>query len=226
MHRDVGCRRPRRGWGLAAALVVGLASATAGTAAVRLLIFADEAPVADADLAELRGGFTLPNLPVKVHFGFTYSNQITMPGMPDMPKMPTQTFVPEPTSPDVTIEADTGGKVQIGATGNVEFSDPTRARVTRTDVVNGEVAGVSETEVDLTRQPLTIKTGVAGSQIKHVIGPDEIATLMKNTINHVEQRSESTLTLTLSGVTQMKTRLPSRGLTSSMDNLRQALSLR
>lgn len=211
-------RRWRPTLALALAGVV-LASATAGVAAIRFHVFPEAVPVADEALEDMRGGFVLPKLDVTVHFGFEFK---TLVNVPDIGAAIRPNFVAVPNS---------GPGKQVIATTRVDFGDPRRATITTEQVVtqNGEIIDQSTTKenVNLKQNPIRLQVGEPGAAVvTRIVDPKQVTTLIESVVSNAHLETSDTVEITLKGVPELQRKLPSAGLTRTMENVRQSLTLR
>lgn len=195
-----------------------LVSATAGVAAIRFHVFPDAVPVDDALLEDMRGGFVLPKLGVTVHFGFEFK---TLVNVPDIGAAIEPNFVAVPN----------GAGREIVATTRVDFGDPRHAKVTTEQVVtqNGVVVDQSTTKekVNLKQHPIELQIGDPGSAVvTRVVDPKQVTTLIRSVVSNAHLETSDTVEITLKGVPELQRKLPSAGLTRTLENVRHALTLR
>jgi len=221
--------------------VLAAAFAGAGLAAVRYLVFEDVAAVSDAELAGMRGGFSIPSLPhVQFSFGFLIRNRVDLPGNVNLPDS-----VHQVVSPSVVAILDSGdgrstgisstGAVlpkpsgtRLGSTTTVQFTDPARAVVRTVKETNGTV--VSDTQeqlVDLTKDALTLKLGPDAAQITQHLDAHQVTTLMKSVLGNTSLRSDLTASIAVDGWKRFRSTLPSaatvRGVRAVEDAVKMSL---
>jgi hypothetical protein len=212
-----GSGRPgdERAWRRMLAGAVGaalaLASVTAGVAAIRMNVFPESAPLADAELDRLRGGFTLPTMPdVSVRFGFTFDASADLPGLP------APAFIAMPGADD---------RVRSRAITRVAFDDPREVAVSTSETVNGRLVRDEQRVVDLTREPVELQVGdPARAVVAHVLDAHQVTTLIQSVVADAHLRSDQEIAITLHGVPALQRKLPSAALVRSMDALQHALT--
>jgi hypothetical protein len=203
-----GRRAWRRWWGGALLAALALASATAGVAGIRIDLFAASAPLADAELADVRGGFTLPTMPdVSVRFGFTFDASADLPA---------PAFIASPGAHD---------RIRSRAITRVAFEDPREASVSTSETQNGRLVRHEQRVADLTREPVELQVGdPARAVVSHVLDARQVTTLIQSVITDAHLRSDQEIAITLQGVSALQQKLPSPALIRSMDALQHALT--
>jgi hypothetical protein len=203
-----GRRAWRRWWGGALLAALALASATAGVAGIRIDLFAASAPLADAELADVRGGFTLPTMPdVSVRFGFTFDASADLPA---------PAFIASPGADD---------RIRSRAITRVAFEDPREASVSTSETQNGRLVRHEQRVADLTREPVELQVGdPARAVVSHVLDARQVTTLIQSVITDAHLRSDQEIAITLQGVSALQQKLPSPALIRSMDALQHALT--
>ena len=192
-------QRGRRRWLMAGALgsTLSLLSMSAGWAAIQLFMFDGAAALSNAELDQLRGGFTLPKLPnVTVRFGFRFDGTVELPGA-----------------------------VFLAGTGTVAFDDPTQATVTISKRANGTVVEDSQRTVDLTRERIELGIGeVDRARVTQIIDAEQVTTLLQSTADDATLTSNSTIGITLGGVAELQSKLPSPGMVNTLHSLNYAVT--
>jgi hypothetical protein len=203
-----GRRAWRRWWGGALLAALALASATAGVAGIRIDLFAASAPLADAELADVRGGFTLPTMPdVSVRFGFTFDASADLPA---------PAFIASPGADD---------RIRSRAITRVAFEDPREVSVSTSETQNGRLVRHEQRVADLTREPVELQVGdPARAVVSHVLDARQVTTLIQSVITDAHLRSDQEIAITLQGVSALQQKLPSPALIRSMDALQHALT--
>jgi hypothetical protein len=197
-------RRLAGAFGMALAFV----SATAGVAAIRMSVFPEKAPLSDAELDQMRGGFTLPTMPeVAVRFGFTFEAGADLP---------VAAFIATPAA---------DGRIRSQATMRVAFDDPREAAVQTRETENGRLVRDEERVVDLTREPVELHLGDPGrAMVSHVLDASQVTTLIQSVVADAHLRSDQEIAITLQGVPALQQKLPSPAMVRSMDALQHALT--
>ncbi len=195
-------QRPRRGrqrWLIAGVVgsALSLLTVSAGWAAIQLFMFEGAAALSNAELDQLRGGFTLPKLPnVTVRFGFRFDNSIELP--------------------DAAF---------VAGVGTVAFDDPTQAVVTVSKSVDGKVVEDSQRTVDLTRERIELKVGdLDRALVTQIIDAEQVTTLLQSTVDDVTLTSNNTIGITLGGVAELQSKLPSPGMVNTLHSLNYAVT--
>ena len=190
--------RGRRRWLMAGALggTLSLLSMSAGWAAIQLFMFDGAAALSNAELDQLRGGFTLPKLPnVTVRFGFRFDGTVELPDA-----------------------------VFLAGVGTVAFDDPTQATVTISKRANGTVVEDSQRTVDLTRERIELGIGVDRARVTQIIDAEQVTTLLQSTVDDATLTSNSTIGITLGGVAELQSKLPSPGMVNTLHSLNYAVT--
>lgn len=191
--------RGRRRWLIAGALggALSLVSMSAGWAAIQLFMFEGAAALSNAELDQLRGGFTLQKLPdVTVRFGFRFDSTVELPDA-----------------------------VFFAGVGTVTFDDPTQATVTISRRANGTVVEETQSTVDLTRERVRLDIGdVDRARVTQIIDAEQVTTLLQSTVDDATLTSNSTIGITLGGVAKLQSKLPSPGLVNTLHSLNYAVT--
>jgi hypothetical protein len=233
IERHAG-RRLLRTVGIGA--VLAAACASVGLAAVRPWVFADMAGVSDAELEDMRGGFTFPSLPhVRISFGFVIHNRADLPGMTDPTDVAGQVTI----SPSLVALVD-GGDVrspaagsmasglgtQIESTTKVEFSDPTHATVQSEGHVNGTVVSDTQRLVDLTKNTISLRVGRPDAAlITQHLDVSQVSTLMESVLGNTSLRSQLAASITLEGWDRFRNSLPSPAMVRGVRALEDAVKM-
>lgn len=236
--------RQQRGGGrplrtVAVGVILAAVCASAGLAAIREGVFADLAGVSDAELDDMRGGFTLPSLPhVRISFGFLIRNRADLPGSVDPADAAGQITV----SPSLVALVD-GGDARsraLGSTGatptspgtridsatRVEFSDPTHATVHSVGNVNGTVVSETRQLVDLTRNTLTLRVGRPDAAlITQHLDASQVSTLMESVLGDTSLRSHLAASITLDGWDKFRNSLPSPAMVRGVRAVEDAVKM-
>jgi hypothetical protein len=189
-------------------MALALASTTAGLAAIRMTVFPENVPLSDAELDQMRGGFTLPTMPdVAVRFGFTFEAGADLPA---------PAFIAMPAA---------DGRIRSQASMRVAFDDPREAAVQTREAVNGRLVRDEERVVDLTREPVELHLGDPDrAMVSHVLDAHQVTTLIQSVVADAHLRSDQEIAITLQGVPALQQKLPSAAVVRSMDALQHALT--
>ena len=191
--------RGRRRWLMAGALggALSLVSMSACWSAIQLFMFDGEAALSNAELDQLRGGFTLPKLPnVTVRFGFRFDSTVELP--------------------DAAF---------VAGVGTVAFDDPTQATVITSKSVDGALVENRQRTVDLTSERVRLEIGDADrALVTQIIDAEQVTTLLQSTVDDATLTSNSTIGITLGGVAELQSKLPSPGMVNTLHSLNYAVT--
>ncbi len=118
---------------------------------------------------------------------------------------------------DTTVELPDATFV---AGGTVAFDDPTRASVTES--IGG--AGAKDRTVDLTSESVRFEVGDGRASVTQIIDAKQVTTLLQSTIDDATLTSNNGIGITLGGIDELQSKLPSRGMVNTLHSLNHAVT--
>lgn len=230
----------RLGISIALCLAVGGGYLLAGTRNAETALppspFPEADVVSDTQLADLRGGFSIPTLPgISFNFGISVMTTFDAPDLPGAPTLNIETnlyFEDNGDSPDVptvgyvtskTTSTTTAGTEVLNESEheNVDFSDVTFTSEHTIKVADGNLTIGSNTGFgDLEEVP---DAGLAAETPNLVLlssfNNELIANVISNTLNGVSINQMTTVNIDLTGHATLKEMLPSGGVSNLLQSI-------
>lgn len=200
--------------------------------------FPEAEVVTDGQLAQLRGGFSVPTLPgVSFNFGVSITTTFDAPDLPDSPTLSIETslyFEDNGDSPEVPTHGTVTSKTTSSTTGgtevlneveheNVDFSEFSFGTTNTVKVADGTLTIQSNSGFgDLNEVPDASLEGESPNLVLvNSFSNDLIASVISNTLSGVAINQTTTVDIDLAGHEEFSKTLPSVGvrhMLHSIDN--------
>ena len=85
-------------------------------------------------------------------------------------------------------------------------------------------AAVEDRTVDLTSESVRFEVGDDRASVTQIIDAKQVTTLLQSTIDDATLTSNNSIGITLGGIDQLQSKLPSRGMVSTLHSLNHAVT--